>query len=85
MVIEDVAVGAEHTLALASTGDVYAWGSNSEGQVNVIFAAFAYSRNLTFICKNIFVFYNSFACARNIVISWSHRSKGRNEGEKTSG
>lgn len=31
--IEDVAVGAEHTLALSSTGDVYAWGSNSEGQV----------------------------------------------------
>ena len=31
--IEDVAVGAEHSLALSSTGDVYAWGSNSEGQV----------------------------------------------------
>lgn len=31
--IEDVAVGAEHMLALSSTGDVYAWGSNSEGQV----------------------------------------------------
>ncbi len=31
--IEDVAVGAEHTLALSSTGDVYGWGSNSEGQV----------------------------------------------------
>lgn len=31
--IEDIAVGAEHTLALSSTGDVYAWGSNSEGQV----------------------------------------------------
>lgn len=31
--IQDVAVGAEHTLALSSTGDVYAWGSNSEGQV----------------------------------------------------
>lgn len=37
VVIEDVAVGAEHTLALASTGDVYAWGSNSEGQVNIYF------------------------------------------------
>lgn len=35
VLIEDVAVGAEHTLALASTGDVYAWGSNSEGQVNI--------------------------------------------------
>lgn len=31
--IEDIAVGAEHTLALSSAGDVYAWGSNSEGQV----------------------------------------------------
>lgn len=38
VVIEDVAVGAEHTLALASTGDVYAWGSNSEGQVNIYLA-----------------------------------------------
>lgn len=34
--IEDIAVGAEHTLALSSTGDVYAWGSNSEGQVCTI-------------------------------------------------
>lgn len=34
--IEDIAVGAEHTLALSSTGDVYAWGSNSEGQVRPI-------------------------------------------------
>lgn len=31
--IEDVAVGCEHVLALTSTGDVYAWGCNSEGQV----------------------------------------------------
>lgn len=31
--IQDVAVGAEHTLVLSSTGDVYTWGSNSEGQV----------------------------------------------------
>lgn len=31
--VEDVAVGAEHSLALSSAGDVYAWGSNSEGQV----------------------------------------------------
>uniref|UniRef100_A0A2K5LR95 HECT-type E3 ubiquitin transferase n=1 Tax=Cercocebus atys TaxID=9531 RepID=A0A2K5LR95_CERAT len=38
MIIEDVAVGAEHTLALASNGDVYAWGSNSEGQVNIYIA-----------------------------------------------
>uniref|UniRef100_A0A3Q2L5Y8 HECT-type E3 ubiquitin transferase n=1 Tax=Equus caballus TaxID=9796 RepID=A0A3Q2L5Y8_HORSE len=35
VVIEDVAVGAEHTLALASNGDVYAWGSNSEGQLGL--------------------------------------------------
>ncbi|XP_064868559.1 probable E3 ubiquitin-protein ligase HERC1 isoform X2 [Oncorhynchus nerka] len=31
--IQDVAVGAEHTLVLSSTGEVYTWGSNSEGQV----------------------------------------------------
>lgn len=31
--IEDIAVGCEHVLALSSTGDVYAWGCNSEGQV----------------------------------------------------
>ncbi|KAI1904452.1 hypothetical protein AGOR_G00005790 [Albula goreensis] len=33
--IEDIAVGAEHTLALSSTGDVYSWGSNSEGQLGL--------------------------------------------------
>ncbi|XP_014872809.1 probable E3 ubiquitin-protein ligase HERC1 isoform X1 [Poecilia latipinna] len=33
--IQDVAVGAEHTLVLSSTGDVYAWGSNSEGQLGL--------------------------------------------------
>ncbi|KAM6980533.1 putative E3 ubiquitin-protein ligase HERC1 [Aplochiton taeniatus] len=33
--IQDVAVGAEHTLALSSTGDVYSWGSNSEGQLGL--------------------------------------------------
>lgn len=31
--IEDIALGCEHVLALSSTGDVYAWGCNSEGQV----------------------------------------------------
>lgn len=31
--IADVALGCEHVLALSSTGDVYAWGCNSEGQV----------------------------------------------------
>ncbi|XP_037835872.1 probable E3 ubiquitin-protein ligase HERC1 isoform X2 [Kryptolebias marmoratus] len=33
--ILDVAVGAEHTLVLSSTGDVYTWGSNSEGQLGL--------------------------------------------------
>uniref|UniRef100_A0A3Q1JCX7 HECT-type E3 ubiquitin transferase n=1 Tax=Anabas testudineus TaxID=64144 RepID=A0A3Q1JCX7_ANATE len=33
--IEDIAVGAEHTLVLSSTGDVYTWGSNSEGQLGL--------------------------------------------------
>ncbi|XP_039629608.1 probable E3 ubiquitin-protein ligase HERC1 isoform X4 [Polypterus senegalus] len=33
--IKDIAVGAEHTLALSSAGDVYAWGSNSEGQLGL--------------------------------------------------
>lgn len=32
--IEDIAVGCEHVLALSSTGDVHAWGCNSEGQVS---------------------------------------------------
>ncbi|CAL8352432.1 unnamed protein product [Merluccius merluccius] len=33
--ILDIAVGAEHTLVLSSTGDVYTWGSNSEGQLGL--------------------------------------------------
>ncbi|XP_028981614.2 probable E3 ubiquitin-protein ligase HERC1 isoform X4 [Esox lucius] len=33
--IEDVAVGAEHTLVLSSTGEVYTWGTNSEGQLGL--------------------------------------------------
>ncbi|XP_068434962.1 probable E3 ubiquitin-protein ligase HERC1 isoform X7 [Clinocottus analis] len=33
--IQDVAVGAEHTLVLSTTGDVYTWGSNSEGQLGL--------------------------------------------------
>ncbi|XP_014842886.1 PREDICTED: probable E3 ubiquitin-protein ligase HERC1 isoform X1 [Poecilia mexicana] len=33
--VEDVAVGCEHVLALSSTGDVYAWGCNSEGQLGL--------------------------------------------------
>ncbi|XP_030232116.1 probable E3 ubiquitin-protein ligase HERC1 isoform X5 [Gadus morhua] len=33
--IQDIAVGAEHTLVLSSTGEVYTWGSNSEGQLGL--------------------------------------------------
>ncbi|XP_078388638.1 putative E3 ubiquitin-protein ligase HERC1 isoform X9 [Cetorhinus maximus] len=33
--IEDIVVGAEHTLGLSSPGDVYGWGSNSEGQLGL--------------------------------------------------
>lgn len=48
--IEDIAVGAEHTLALSSTGDVYAWGSNSEGQVcPPLFLPFGEERALFFL------------------------------------
>ncbi|XP_035381674.1 probable E3 ubiquitin-protein ligase HERC1 isoform X2 [Electrophorus electricus] len=35
VIIVDVAVGSEHTLSLSSAGDVYAWGSNSEGQLGL--------------------------------------------------
>ena len=31
--IEDIATGHEHTLALKSDGTVWAWGSNSYGQL----------------------------------------------------
>ncbi|CAH1796720.1 unnamed protein product [Owenia fusiformis] len=33
--IEDIAVGSEHTLALTSSGDVWAWGSNGDGQLGL--------------------------------------------------
>ncbi|XP_063955724.1 probable E3 ubiquitin-protein ligase HERC1 isoform X1 [Lytechinus pictus] len=33
--VEDIAVGSEHTLALTSTGDVWGWGSNSDGQLGL--------------------------------------------------
>ncbi|KAM9794366.1 putative E3 ubiquitin-protein ligase HERC1 isoform 3-T6 [Syngnathus typhle] len=33
--IEDVALGCEHVLALSSTGDVYTWGCNSDGQLGL--------------------------------------------------
>lgn len=41
--IEDIVVGCEHVLALSSTGDVYAWGCNSEGQVNLHLLLYSYS------------------------------------------
>ena len=33
--IEDVAVGVDHTLALTSLGDVWAWGNNADGQLGL--------------------------------------------------
>ncbi|XP_069137757.1 probable E3 ubiquitin-protein ligase HERC1 isoform X1 [Argopecten irradians] len=33
--VEDVVCGAEHTLALTCTGDVWAWGNNNEGQLGI--------------------------------------------------
>uniref|UniRef100_A0A1A8FK92 HECT-type E3 ubiquitin transferase n=1 Tax=Nothobranchius korthausae TaxID=1143690 RepID=A0A1A8FK92_9TELE len=33
--IEDIAVGCEHVLVLSSTGDVFAWGCNSDGQLGL--------------------------------------------------
>ncbi|ESP05641.1 hypothetical protein LOTGIDRAFT_181433 [Lottia gigantea] len=33
--ITDIAVGAEHTLALTVTGEVWAWGSNTDGQLGL--------------------------------------------------
>ncbi|XP_072108525.1 probable E3 ubiquitin-protein ligase HERC1 isoform X1 [Mobula birostris] len=35
MFVEDIAVGSEHTLALCSTGDIFAWGCNAEGQLGL--------------------------------------------------
>lgn len=34
-VVVDLAVGAEHTLCVTSDGDVYGWGSNSDGQLGL--------------------------------------------------
>lgn len=34
-VVVDIAVGAEHTLAVTQEGDVYGWGSNSDGQLGL--------------------------------------------------
>ncbi|XP_068081364.1 probable E3 ubiquitin-protein ligase HERC1 [Anabrus simplex] len=33
--VEEVAVGAEHALALTSAGDVWGWGNNSDGQLGL--------------------------------------------------
>ncbi|KAK1176357.1 putative E3 ubiquitin-protein ligase HERC1 isoform X1 [Acipenser oxyrinchus oxyrinchus] len=33
--VEDIAAGSEHMMALSSTGDVYTWGCNSEGQLGL--------------------------------------------------
>ena len=33
--IEDIAVGVDHTLALTSLGDVWAWGNNADGQLGL--------------------------------------------------
>ncbi|XP_067933208.1 probable E3 ubiquitin-protein ligase HERC1 [Watersipora subatra] len=33
--IEDIAVGSEHTLAVSSTGDVFVWGNNVDGQLGL--------------------------------------------------
>ncbi|CAG7693965.1 unnamed protein product, partial [Allacma fusca] len=33
--VVDISVGAEHTLCVTSDGDVYGWGSNSEGQLGL--------------------------------------------------
>ena len=33
--VDDVAVGSEHTLVLTSDGQVWAWGSNGEGQLGL--------------------------------------------------
>lgn len=33
--IEDISVGAEHTLAVSSNGDVFGWGNNVDGQLGL--------------------------------------------------
>lgn len=33
--VEDIAVGSEHTLALTSDGDVWAWGNNGDSQLGL--------------------------------------------------
>ena len=38
--MEDIAVGAEHALALLSNGDVFGWGCNADGQLGLGHTAF---------------------------------------------
>lgn len=33
--MDDIAVGSEHTLALTSDGEIWAWGSNGDGQLGL--------------------------------------------------
>jgi E3 ubiquitin-protein ligase HERC1 len=33
--VEEIAVGAEHALALTSTSDVWGWGNNGDGQLGL--------------------------------------------------
>lgn len=33
--LEDVAVGVDHTLALTSSGNIWAWGNNADGQLGL--------------------------------------------------
>lgn len=38
--IEDIAVGAEHALAMSSSGEVFGWGCNADGQLGLGHTAF---------------------------------------------
>jgi E3 ubiquitin-protein ligase HERC1 len=33
--VEEIAVGAEHALALTSVGDIWGWGNNADGQLGL--------------------------------------------------
>ena len=34
--VEDIAAGADHTLVLLKSGEVWTWGANSSGQVRTM-------------------------------------------------